>query len=264
MDDIINHIAKPFHPMSSDTSSAPVRRVQRVRHELHRRDVEVVRVEPMGPHFVSVTFHAESLAGFRSDSFDDHVKFMVDGGATGEMARRDYTPRRFDPARRELTIEFALHGDGPAANWARHAKVGQRAVVGGPRGSMIIPTDYDWHLLVGDDSALPAISRRLEELQAGSRAIVIAQAADAAGRREFDSTAAVQVQWVEDGEAMVQALRQLALPAGEGYAWCAGEAAVMARLRDVLLAEKQHPKEAMKVAVYWKPGASDFHETLES
>lgn len=244
--------------------SAPARRVQRVRHELHRRDVEVVRVEPLGPHFVSITFHAESLAGFRSDSFDDHVKFMIDGPSPEEPVRRDYTPRRFDAARRELTIEFALHGDGPAADWARQAKVGQRAIIGGPRGSMIVPMDYDWHLLVGDDSALPAISRRLEELPAGTRAIVIALAGDESDRREFTSAAALDVQWVDSGEAMVQALRNLALPEGEGYAWCAGEAAVMAQLRNVLLAEKQHPKEAMKVAVYWKPGASDFHETLEA
>lgn len=250
--------------MSSEISSAPVRRVQRVRHELHRRDVEVVRVEPMGLHFVAVTFHAESLAGFRSDGFDDHVKFMIDDAATGEQVRRDYTPRRFDAARRELTIEFALHGDGPAADWARQAKVGQRAVIGGPRGSMIVPLDYEWHLLVGDDSALPAIHRRLEELPAGTRAIVIAQATEPSARRELTSAAALEVKWVDSGEALVQALRDLALPTGEGYAWCAGEAAVMAQLRSVLLAEKQHPKEAMKVAVYWKPGASDFHETLEA
>lgn len=243
---------------------SPERRVQRVRHELHRRDVEVVRVEPLGPHFVSITFHAPSLAGFRSDSFDDHVKFMIDGPSPDEPVRRDYTPRRFDAARRELTIEFALHGDGPAADWARQAQVGQRAVIGGPRGSMIIPADYDWHLLVGDDSALPAISRRLEELPAGTRAIVIAQAAEPAGQRELASAATVQAQWVDSGQAMVQALRELQLPGGEGYAWCAGEAAVMAQLRNVLLAEKRHPKEAMKVAVYWKPGASDFHETLEA
>lgn len=243
---------------------SPERRVQRVRHELHRRDVEVVRVEPLGPHFVSVTFHAPSLAGFRSDSFDDHVKFMIDGPSPDEPVRRDYTPRRFDAARRELTIEFALHGDGPAADWARQAQVGQRAVIGGPRGSMIIPVDYDWHLLVGDDSALPAISRRLEELPAGTRAIVIAQAAEPAGQRELASAATVQAQWVDSGQATVQALRELQLPGGEGYAWCAGEAAVMAQLRNVLLAEKRHPKEAMKVAVYWKPGASDFHETLEA
>ncbi|SFN30822.1 siderophore-interacting protein [Variovorax sp. OV329] len=250
--------------MNPEASSAPVRRVQRVRHELHRRDVEVVRVEPMGPHFVAVTFHAQALADFRSDGFDDHVKFMIDDDATGETVRRDYTPRRFDAVRRELTIEFALHGDGPAADWARKAQVGQRALIGGPRGSMIVPTDYDWHLLVGDDSALPAIHRRLEELPAGTRAIVIAQAVEPSARRELASAASLEVQWVENGEAMVQALRALTLPEGEGYAWCAGEAAVMAQLRGVLLAEKQHPKESMKVAVYWKPGAADFHETLEA
>ncbi len=139
----------------TDTAATPVRRIQRVRHELLMRDLEVVRVERASPHFASITLHGESLASFRSDSFDDHVKLFF-----GETDRRDYTPRAFDRERRELTIEFALHGEGAACNWASQATVGQRLVVGGPRGSMVIPTDYDWHLLIGDASALPAVHRR--------------------------------------------------------------------------------------------------------
>ncbi|MBL8348946.1 MAG: siderophore-interacting protein [Burkholderiaceae bacterium] len=240
---------------------SPTRRVQRVRHELRRRDVAVARVEPLGPGFVAITFGGESLADFVSDSFDDHVKFIFDGGEA-EPLRRDYTPRRFDRARCELTIEFALHGDGRASDWARRARPGQQATIAGPRGSMIIPTDFDWHLLAGDATALPAIHRRLEELGPDSRTIAIVQLADAADRRAFAATSQLELQWVDDADALVAALGRLPLPPGEGFAWAAGEASTMARLRD-LLRDKGLPREAMRVAAYWKRGLSAHHETLD-
>lgn len=239
------------------------RRVQRVRHELRRRDLVVARVEPLGPGFVSVSFVGNDLADFVSLSFDDHIKFMFEG-ASGEWVRRDYTPRRFDPARGELTIEFALHGHGLASDWARHATPGQRVQIGGPRGSMIIPMDYDWHLLAGDATALPAMRRRLEELPAGAQAIAIVQVTDAADQRPFAGAAALQCQWVAGDDAFIDALRSLQRPAGEGFAWCAGEASTMARARQVLLQDLGHPRDAMRVAAYWKRGASDFHETLQA
>jgi NADPH-dependent ferric siderophore reductase len=237
------------------------RRVRRVRHEPRRRELEVARVEPLGPGFVAVTFSGESLADFVSESFDDHVKFMLEDTG-GEPVRRDYTPRRFDRGRRELTIEFALHGHGAASEWARRARPGQRAVVGGPRGSFIVPVDYDWHLLAGDATALPAIARRLEELPPHAHAIVVAHV-DEADRRVLTGPAGLRVQWVDSGPALVEAVRVLGLPPGEGYAWAGGEASLMAALRAVLAAEKRHPKEAMRVAAYWKRGASAHHENLE-
>jgi len=237
------------------------RTIERVRHELHRRDVTVSRIAPLGAHFVAITFHAESLAGFLSLSFDDHVKFMFDDGAA-EQVRRDYTPRRFDAQARELTIEFALHGDGAAASWARRAQVGDTAVIGGPRGSMIIPMDYDWHLLAGDASALPAMRRRLEELPADARVFVIA-AAPEDDRAAFGGAAQANVQWVDGDDALVAAVRALPLPPGEGFVWAAGEAQAMRRLRTVLGEEKGLAKEAMRVSAYWKRGVADHHENLD-
>lgn len=234
-------------------------RVRRVRHELRRRELEVARARPLGPGFVAVTFAGEALADFVSDSFDDHVKFIPD--AAGEV-RRDYTPRAFDRERRELTIEFALHGHGAASEWARAAAPGQRVVVGGPRGSFIVPTDYDWHLLAGDATALPAISRRLEELPAETEAIVLVHAAPA-DRRTFPTAARLRLQWVDSDEDLLAATRALTLPPGEGYGWAAGEASTMAALRRVLVEEKKHPRTAMRVAAYWKRGASSHHENLE-
>lgn len=246
----------------------PARRVQRVRHELRRREVAVARVEPLGPHFVAITFAGESLADFVSDSFDDHVKLMLEVPGA-EPLRRDYTPRRFDRAARELTIEFVLHGGDPdhdngAAGWARRVRPGDTALIGGPRGSMIIPVDYDWHLLAGDATALPAIHRRLEELPAGTRALVVVALDDPADRRALASAAALDVRWVDSADALVAALAALRLPPGEGFVWCAGEAAAMARVRRLLLEQQAHPREAMRVAAYWKRGAAAFHETLES
>ena len=245
----------------STTTNVP--RVQRVRHEIKRRDVEVVRVEDLSPHFRSVTFGGESLDGFTSLSFDDHVKFVLAAGGASPVMR-DYTPRRWDPVRRELTIEFALHGDGPAASWAQAAAVGQRVTIAGPRGSFVIPLDYDWHLLVGDETALPAIARRLEELPAGARAIALMQVDDVLDRRAFGSAAKVEGQWLATPDALIEAVRALALPAGDGYAWCAGEARTMATVRRLLVDEKGHDKHAIRAAAYWKQGATAHHENLES
>jgi NADPH-dependent ferric siderophore reductase len=244
--------------MSTDLST---RRVQRVRHEIKRRELQVVRVESVTPHFRSVTFAGDALEGFISASFDDHVKFMLDADGP-EPVRRDYTPRRYDAAAGELTLEFALHGDGPAASWAAQAEPGQRAIIAGPRGSFVIPMDYDWHLFAGDETAMPAIARRLEELPQGARAIVVLHT-DEEDRREFSTKASLSVQWVDSPESLVAAVRALELPAGEGYAWCAGEAAGMAALRSVLVDEKGHDRHAIRASAYWKRGAIAHHEDLE-
>ncbi|MEO7548741.1 MAG: siderophore-interacting protein [Ramlibacter sp.] len=245
--------------MNTETSPS---RVQRVRHELRRRELAVVRTEAISPHFRSVTLGGAALEGFVSASFDDHCKLILDAAGAGPVMR-DYTPRRFDAAARELTLEFALHGDGPAAGWAAQAVPGQRATIGGPRGSFVIPLDYDWHLLAGDETALPAIARRLEELPATTCALVLVQLDDPADRRQLASVCDARVQWLGVGESLVDAVRALELPPGEGYAWCAGEAGVAAALRRVLVGEKGHSRHAIRAAAYWKRGAVAHHENLE-
>lgn len=241
--------------------SEPSRRVERVRHEIRRRELTVARIDAISPHLRAVTFTGKALDGFVSASFDDHVKLIL--GSTDAPVMRDYTPRHYDAAARELTIEFALHGDGPAADWARAARPGDRVTIAGPRGSFVIPMDYDWHLLAGDETALPAVARRLEELPAGARVIAVLQAPPAE-RRVFTTRAALQLQWVDGADALLQAVRDLTLPAGEGYAWCAGEAAAMAALRRVLVDDKGHDRHAIRAAAYWKRGAQAHHENLES
>ena len=141
---------------------ADARAPQRVRHQPRRRELDVLRVEKIAAHMIRVTLGGD-LDGFTSLGFDDHVKLFfpeldAPPGADGErpMASRDYTPRRYDPVANSLEIEFVLHDAGPATRWAEQAAPGQTLRIGGPRSSFIIPTEFDWHLLMGDETALPA------------------------------------------------------------------------------------------------------------
>lgn len=135
--------------------------------------------------------------------------------------------------------------------------------MGGPRGSMIVPADCGWHLLAGDASALPAIARRLEELPAGAHAQVLVQLDDAADQRSLRTAASAQVQWVDSAAGWLAALREQKVPPDAGFAWCAGEAQTMKRAREVLTEHHGHPREAMRVAAYWKAGVASFHEQID-
>lgn len=261
--------------------------VRRVRHPLKLRLARVARVTPITPYLIRVTLTGEELREFASASFDDHVKvfFPVDGairpvmptlGPDGPVAlpgaarptMRDFTPRRFDADAGELEIEFALHEAGPAATWAAQATAGQYLGIGGPRGSLVIPLGFDWHVLIGDDTALPAIARRLEELPGGTRAIVIAEVANRDAHIEFQSRADTEITWVHraDGNevGLLAALQRLpALPAGQGYVWAAAEAAIVRQIRAHVVTERGIHKSRVRAAAYWKRGVQAIHEVIE-
>jgi len=246
--------------MTEPRVSEQIPAIERVRHDLKIRELEVARVEQLSPGFASITFKGDALADFTSLSFDDHVKFIFDD-ADGQQVRRDYTPRRFNREACEVDLEFALHGHGGAAEWARNAKVGDKAIIGGPRGSMILPLAMDWHLLIGDASALPAVTRRLEELPQDARAQVVLLV-DPEDRREFATQANADIHWVGSNEALLQVLKDLPLQGGAGLAWGGGEASLMVQVRQ-LLVDKGLPRQAARISAYWKQGVADHHEHLD-
>ncbi|MBL8506214.1 MAG: siderophore-interacting protein [Methylobacillus glycogenes] len=202
----------------------------RVRHALKFRLVQVKAIQPLSASMVRVTLAGEDLHDFASSAFDDHVKvfFPQPGedkpvlpsmGAEGPVfptgvpkpEARDFTPRRFDPIAGELDLEFAFHpelGDlhhGPAARWAAQVKVGQYLGIGGPRGSRVLNQSFDWWLLIGDETALPAIGRRLEELPADSQVTVLLEVENAAARIALPETSAATVSAATVSAATVSA-----------------------------------------------------------
>ncbi len=175
-------------------------------------------------------------------------------------AMRDYTPRRYDLNTLELDIDFVLHGDGPASTWAEQAKPGQHLHIAGPRGSMVVPDVFDSYLLIGDETALPAIARRLEGLAANRRALVVVEIENGAEQQILESQAEVKMIWVlrETGQNhLLTTVQQLSMPSGELYAWIATESRVSRQIRRVLLDEKGLNQDQVKAVGYWKLDESD-------
>ncbi|MFB0703636.1 siderophore-interacting protein [Pseudomonas protegens] len=258
-------------------TASPELSIHRVMHEIKRRRLEVLRVVDLTPRMRRITLGGPELAGFISLGSDDHVKLLFPQNAeqqaaletlvlglgkdSGPMpAMRDYTPRRYDLELGELDIDFVLHGDGPASTWAEQAAPGQFLHIGGPRGSMVVPDIFDSYLLIGDETALPAIARRLEELPAGRQVLAVIEVQNAAERQALDSAAQVQVIWVErdaGGQDLISTVRQVQVPQGKLYAWVATESKVSRQVRRVLLDEHQLNDEFVKAAGYWRLDSSE-------
>ncbi|MEO8640539.1 siderophore-interacting protein [Pseudomonas sp.] len=254
-----------------------VQTIHRVSHEIKRRRLEVLRVIDLTPRMRRITLGGPELAGFVSLGTDDHVKLLFPQSAAEQAAletlvlgagkdngpmpaMRDYTPRRYDLNTLELDIDFVLHGDGPASTWAEQAKPGQFLHIGGPRGSMVVPDIFDSYLLIGDETALPAIARRLEGLAANRRALVIVEVENGAEQQRLESAAQVNVIWVlrEGGkDNLLKAVKQLQVPVGNLYAWVATESKVSRQIRRVLLDEHGLNEQFVKAVGYWRLGDSE-------
>jgi NADPH-dependent ferric siderophore reductase len=244
-----------------DTIAAPRHRITRVRHEIRRRKLTVASIERPTPHMLWIGFTSPDLRDFPSVSFDDHVKLLLpDAGAEDRPVMRDFTPRRFDVRRGTLVIDFALHEAGPAIAWAASAKIGDTIMIGGPKGSTVVPDDFDWYLLIGDETAIPAMGRRVEELRPGVPVATFAVIADAAEAQIFESRAALNQFWIprdgadDDAARLRGVLADYRLPAGDGFVWIAAEASVARDLRHLIVNERNHPKEWTKAAGYWSRG----------
>ena len=220
-----------------------------------------------------------------SASFDDHVKLLVPETAGAELSMptmgptglvfeegkprpvmRDYTPRRYDAASKELDIDFVLGHEGPATEWASRAAPGHAIGIGGPRGSFVIPTGFAWHLLIGDETALPAIGRRLEELPEAVKAIVVVKTSADDARIALSSRCALEVQWVggsAGAKTLAQAVQTLVLPDGTGYAWAAGEYSEIKAVRGLLTDRLGIDRSRIRAASYWRKSVAATHEHFD-
>jgi NADPH-dependent ferric siderophore reductase len=214
-----------------------------------------------------ILFEGEDLADFVSLAPDDHIKLFL-AMENGEIERRDYTPRRYDPAARTLAIDFALHNGGPATTWALNAKPGDHLTIGGPRGSAVVsPAVKSW-LLIGDETAIPAIGRRLEQLNMDSKATSVILVAGPEEELRFDTAATLTPIWVHrslsnaaDPAALIAALEKIEWPK-DTFVWIAAEATVARRARTYAVETRGHPLEWMKAAGYWRQGHADTHENF--
>ncbi|MEF3365042.1 siderophore-interacting protein [Methylocystis sp. 9N] len=273
------------------TSVAPERATDRApkrfRHDVRLRCLDVRRTTRIAPSMVRVTLGGPELEGFVSLAFDDHVKMFFsapgetqprlpsigpNGIEPSDDARkpiaRDYTVRRHDTKSEEIDIDFALHDEGPASDWAASAKPGDRAWIAGPRSSLVIPLDFDWHLLIADESGLPALARRLEELPKGARVVALIEVDGAADEIALRCAADADIYWAHrNGVApnkaggLLEALEATNLPSGDYYAWIACESLVAKQARSFLIEYRGANPKWMRASGYWRRGEAGAHDS---
>ncbi|MGB9090409.1 MAG: siderophore-interacting protein [Pseudomonas farsensis] len=240
--------------------------IHRVNHQIRQRRLVVLRVTELTPRMRRITLGGAELAGFSSLGTDDHIKLLFATTAEQQHAidarelnrdgarptMREYTPRRIDLVNLELDIDFVLHGDGPASTWAAQATPGQTLNIAGPRASLVVPDIFDSYLLIGDETAIPAIARRLEALPAGRRVVAVIQIEDDQERQVLASQAQVEVTWVlRHQQDLLQVVSGLSLPQGRLYSWVALEKS-LTRQAKALLLDKGVQEDALKAAAYWR------------
>lgn len=256
-------------------------------HPISLREVKVTRITDLGPAMRRITFAGSQLSAFtssngleqpafRSDGFDDDIRLIfsypgkdepvlpvqdeahLDWPKDPRALSRVYTVRRWDPKAGEVDVDFVKHGTGVATSWAYRAQVGDRMHLTSPAASQALP-DADWLLIIGDDTAVPAISRLLEELPDHAKGQVFIEIAQRDHQLPLRELASVDVTWlVRDGAAagsttlLLDAVRQADWWPGAPYAWIAGESAAVKGLRRHLVEDRGMPKTEVEFTGYWR------------
>ncbi|HBF78418.1 MAG TPA: NADPH-dependent ferric siderophore reductase [Streptomyces sp.] len=243
---------------------------------------QVVRTEQITPHMVRVVLGGDGLADFALAGFTDHyikLCFAPEGADYAhpfDMARireeypreqwpttRTYTVRSWDADAREMAVDFVVHGDeGLAGPWAARARPGDQVTFLGPGGGYAPEATADWHLLVGDESALPAIAASLEQMPAGAPVHAFVEVPDASEEQKLLTPDGVEVTWLHRGgrpvgELLTEAVKALEFPEGEVQAFVHGEAGFVKEIRRHLRLERQIPVQQLSISGYWRLGQND-------
>lgn len=253
----------------------------------------VARTRRLSPHVTRITFTGADLSDFIWDGPDQRVKvFLPPPGhevpqvPTGDdwyprylqlpdeirPIMRTYTICGHRPERNEVDIDFVLHTDcsGPASAWAATAEVGDHVGIYGPYADYDPVPGADWQLIVGDDTALPAITGILESLPAGTVARAFIEVFGPDEERQFDTKGTVEVTWLHRGaeatdrnSLLTDAITAANLPPGRPYVWLAAEASAVKSLRRHLVNERGYDRADIYFAGYWRYGRSEDQRVVD-
>ncbi len=237
-------------PGDADFSIPPVR-------SLAGLTATVVGTSQLSDQLIRVTLTSPEVAATDFSVCTDRYVKLEFATADGPV-RRSYTIRNFDRAAGTIDIDFVVHGtEGVAGPWAATARPGDTLVMGGVGGGYRPAPHAPWHLLVGDESALPAIAAALEEVPKGAQVHAYIEIADATQTIDL----AHPVTWVPRdgapyGVTLLAKVLELDLPAQPGHVFLHGEAGMVRELRRHLRAHG-YPMSAMRISGYWRAGATD-------
>jgi len=235
----------------------------------------VQEVEQISPDLIRITAGGDGYEAFTDNSSTDkYVKILFADPSHGltppyDLAqlraespeklptRRTYTVRSTDAARRRLVIDFVVHGDeGVAGPWARRAQPGDTLVVSGAGGGYAPDPAAPWHLLIGDHTALPAISSAVEALQPDAVGHVVLSIAAPADRVLPQTPAGVQVHWTETDDELLSIVEGLAWTDEHPGVFAHGERGTIKAVR-AILKQRDVPRDRLSISAYWARGRAE-------
>ncbi|MBU2668965.1 siderophore-interacting protein [Actinoplanes bogorensis] len=177
---------------------------------------------------------------------------------------RNYTIRRIDHGKRELDIDFVLHGDGgPASAWANRVAVGDRIGVLSDGADYDPPADTTWQLLIADETGMPAVTSALEALPAGMPAIAFIEVDNPNDHIPVRVPDGSTLTWLHragqpagTSKVVLHAVQKLHFPEGIPYAFIAGESGMVTSLRRHLVRTRGVDKKRVYFCGYWKASGS--------
>ena len=262
-------ISKVFLTNTPSPSAAPSPEAPARKRRPPRR-VEVSRVEILSPAMRRITLTGAELEGFPSVGPASYIKLIFPEPGQTEPVRplpdgpravsmRTYTPLAVRPDRLEIDVDFVLHGEGPASTWAAQARLGQVLYLMGPGPGYLPDASCMQHLLLADDSALPAVETILAALPASARAQVLLEVISDAEQRPLHSAAQLEVTWLvrgtdhrAAGQPLAAALHALGPVGPDTRIYLACEAAAMRRIRQQLVDELGVSRSQIVGRGYWK------------
>lgn len=240
------------------------------------RRVRVHAIHTLSPRMRRVVFTGVSptdLADLADMSPGAAIKFMFPlsaNGAADRMLGRAYTIRRYHAERAELEVDFVVHDEtpaaqhGPAARWLEHAAPGDEVEFAGPKRGFQMNPAAPWTLLVGDETALPAIFAILESLPERTPVHAYIAISDARARLPLEGAfsghpRSHDIHWIEAdtahaGAMVVGALSAQQLPTGTPQVFLAGEASLLRQVRTLLEGTWAVPRDAIDAKGYWTAG----------
>lgn len=259
--------------------------------------LEVLRTERLAPHWMRVTLGGGEIEKFHPMGYDQWFRLFIpvagDAGLERVPAKahklfgylkflripdgerpvmRNYTVRAYRPATTEhgaeIDVDFVLHGSasngtaGPASRWAETCAPGDRVLIIDEGLTFNPERGTDRVVLVGDETALPAIASicaSLPDAASGTAVIEVPTEEDAL---EFAHPDGVSVQWlvrpndVEPGALALATLRGLTVPDAPFHTYAAGEQALASGVRKQLVSERGVDRNTVSFCGYWKIGAA--------
>lgn len=244
------------------------------------REAQVVRRSHVTPAMIRITLGGPGMAGFESHLPDEHVKLVFPDPETGRTRApvedgdhldwpapfpptREYTVRRYDAEAGEVDFDFVVHPGGLASTWAQQAPIGSSIWIAGPRPPRTVPVECRHLVLLGDETALPAIGRWLEEMPEGLTGVAAVEIAGSSEEQDLPVPNGFTLHWLHRGDSpagssalLAEFAHTLTLP-GEvrTYVWAAAEAGSIKPVRAWARSHGVTPAES-DIGGYWKVGVT--------